>query len=169
MKLYPFTAKVVAVTVSLCFLLLSCESSSGDTGTGDEFIRATVETISFTSSSAADAVTAVKIETAFTTLLIQGLSDEGSAMVFFVNNYDGPGTYSLDFGEDSDGTSGLYTSGTDAWSSNGGTGGTGTLTIDDEDAIEISGRFEFVGVDANNEASSRTITNGVFRAQFETE
>lgn len=143
-------------------------SSSDDGGSSDEFIRANVETISFSTAARPDAVTASKIEsTMFTTLLVQGVSDEATSIVFVINEYDGVGTYNLSFSGDSNGTSGLYASLEGAWSSNGGTGGTGTITIDLDDATEVAGAFEFVGVQADNTSSSRSITNGRFRAQLE--
>lgn len=171
MKSVYFKSIVFPLTFVLCSVLFSCSSDSDNTTSAntDEFIRSSVETISFESSLIDDAVTAAKIETANTTLLVQGFSDAAASIVLIVNEYDGLGTYSLDFSEESNGTSGLYTSGTSAWSSNGGEGGTGRLTVTEEDDTEISGTFGFVGVDANSENATRTITNGVFRAKFESQ
>jgi hypothetical protein len=159
--------KLVLVFVVIGFMFFSCSSSSDDAvdANTDEFITASVETISFTSASRPEAVTAVKIETATTTLIIQGVSDVPSAMVLIINDYEGLGTYDLSFTEDSDGTSGLYSSGNSAWSSNGGEGGTGSITINSDNDTETTGTFEFVGVD--EQGTSRTVTNGRFRAIFE--
>jgi len=86
--------------------------------------------------------------------------------VLVVADYDGIGTYDLSFNEENNGTSGLFSNQSTAWSSVGGEGGSGTLTVQVDATNETSGTFEFVGVQADNLSSTRTITNGSFRANY---
>lgn len=98
--------------------------------------------------------------------IVQGIDDEGNAIVLFVSQYDGAGTYDLSFKDDSNGTGGTYSNTTTAWSSTAGDGGMGTLTIDTDTDTETSGTFSFTGINVEDPDSSRTITNGRFLAKF---
>ncbi len=149
----------------LLILFVSC-SSSDDGGTG-EFIIADVGTLNFESSNIPNAVTAAKIESSdTTTYIVQGFDDAANAIVLFIADYDGPGTYEFSFSEENNGTSGLFSDLNNSWSSNGGQDGAGIITVLTDTANETTGRFEFVGVDANNETSTKTTTNGSFRAFY---
>ena len=152
----------------LSTLLVGCSSSDdGPTNNSDEFIIANVETLSFKSSNMANGVTAAKIDGGDSiTYIVQGFDDAGNAIVLFVANFDGTGTYDLSFDEENNGTSGLFSNQSTAWSSVGGQGGTGTITVLTDDSDETTGRFEFVGVQADNTSSRRTVTNGSFRAKY---
>lgn len=60
---------------------------------------------------------------------MQGFSVDGTAIAITITKYDGLGTYSLSFSEESNGISGLYAEQQDAWISDTGLAGIGTLTI----------------------------------------
>jgi len=150
----------------LSILLMSC-SSADDGGNSGEFIIADVETLNFQSSNTPNAVTAAKIEgSSATTYIVQGFDDAANAIVLFVADYDGPGTYSLDFNEDTDGTSGIFSNLNGSWSSGAGQGGIGSITVSTDDSSETTGTFSFTAVQADNTSSSRVVSNGRFRAQY---
>lgn len=158
------THSFVIIVFVFSSLIVGCSSSDSDeNGTSGEFIIADVETISFESSNIPDGVTASVIGT---TYIVQGFDDAANGMVLLISDFDGIGTYNLSFGQDGISSSGLFSNQSAAWSSRGGQGGTGTVTVLTNDDEETTGTFEFVGVDTNNTSSTRTITNGSFRAMY---
>ncbi len=149
----------------LILLFVSCSSS--DDGSTGEFIVADVDTLNFESSNTENAVTAAKIEsTESTSYIVQGFDDASNSIVLFISAYDGPGTYDLNFNEDNNGISGLFSTLQATWSTSGGSGGGGSITVLTDETNETTGEFQFIGVDANNNSSTRTITNGSFRAFY---
>jgi len=157
--------KILFFAVLFSVGLLNC-SSSDDNANDGEFIRATVETLSFESVNVPDGATAAKIDGGdFITFIVQGFDSAGNIVVIAVPEYDGPGTYSLgnDNGEFS--ASGLFGNESGTWSSVVAEGN-GSVTILTDDDQETTGTFQFVGVNSNDESSTRTITNGSFRVKF---
>ncbi len=147
---------------------LSC-SSDDDLQTGNgEFIIANVETLSFESRSQLQSgPTAAKIDGGqFITFIVQGADDAGNIIAIVVPEYTGPGTYNLGNSIDNFSGSGLFsTQEGEAWSSVIGDG-TGSITILTDTDDETTGSFEFVGV-SESDGSSRTVTDGAFRVDFE--
>jgi len=153
----------------LCLTLLNCSSSDegGESGNG-EFIVASVEGISFETSNSINSVFASKIDgSQFTTFLVQGFDDSGNAMVLTIVEYEGTGTYDLAFEEAPNGTAAQYSSQQTAWSSASGDGGSGSITVAVDNNEETSGTFEFVGIEIDDQNSSRTVTSGSFSAKFD--
>ena len=154
----------------LCLVITSCSSEENDesnNGSG-EFIMASVETLSFESSDVADGVTASKIEsTNSTTYLVQGFDDAGNAIVLTIADFDGVGTYNFTANSGDNDASGLFLSQSAAWSSFGGTGGSGTIDVLTDTENKTTGTFEFVGVQADMVSSIRAITNGRYSANYD--
>jgi len=147
-------------------LFASCTSSDDGSNSG-EFITANVETLNFKSSNVPDGVTAAKIDGGnSTTYIVQGFDDAGNAIVLVIANFEGPGIYNFSFDDDDNNASGLFSDQNAAWSSAGASGGRGTITVLTDESDETSGRFEFIAVNANNESSKKTVTNGSFRALY---
>lgn len=152
--------------IVLGVLLASC--SSDNSGSGEEFIRATVETLSFESiSELLSGPTAAKIDGGDEiTYIVQGADNAGNILVLTVSNYQGPGTYNI--GADTQNSSGsgfFFNQQLEAWSS-AIDGGTGSITVITDDDEETTGNFEFTGV-SELDASTRFVSNGRFSVNFE--
>jgi len=169
MQLEIFKSKKFLFLIVLSMVLVSCSSDDGSEGDG-EFIIATVETISFESRGELQSgPTAAKIDGGqFITFIIQGTDNASNVLAIIVPEYDGPGTYNLGFDNENSSGSGLFsTQQGEAWSSSN-EGGLGSITILTDTAEETTGRFEFVGI-SETDASSRNVSNGSFRIDFETQ
>ncbi len=151
----------------IALLFVGCGSDDASGPNVDEFIRANVETISFETLADPSAVTAAKIEGSdFTTFLVQGVDGSGNAMILSIVEYSEVGTYDLFIENEPTGTAAAYVTQETAWFSSGD-GGSGTITVQVDDDQETSGTFEFVGIEGDGGTSTRTVTNGTFRAKFE--
>lgn len=167
MKLLSF------LRLTLCLVLLfmsSCSSSdkNDSNNNSDEFIIASVETLSFESSDIPNAVTASKIEsTDLTTYLVQGFDNAGNAIVLIIADFDGVGTYSFSTDDNDNNASGTFSNQSTAWSSSGGSGGSGTINVITDTDEKTTGTFEFIGVQADMTSSTRTVTSGRYGAKYE--
>lgn len=171
MKTPSSIMKYVFHTFIILAAFTSCGTDDNGNGTDEdialEFIRATVENLDFESSNEPNGVTATKIEGDNSTIyLVQGFDTAGNAIVLTISNYDGEGTYSLNFDEDTVGTLGQYSDQNTAWSTVGDNGGSGSITVITDDMEETSGRFEFTGVEIDGGTSTKQVRNGSFRARF---
>ncbi|QLG45883.1 hypothetical protein [Costertonia aggregata] len=159
--------KFYFLCVFLSILFLSCSSSAEDGPADGEFIRATVENVSFESSDVSDGATASKIDGgSFITFIVQGFDSAGNSLVIVVPEYSGPGSY--DLGNDNGGfmASGFFGNQETGWSSVND-GGSGSVTVLTDESGETTGRFEFIGTQSDNAVSTRSITDGRFRVNFE--
>jgi len=167
LKTLAFSRFSLLLYFTAFILCIGCTSSDDGSNSG-EFIIANVETLNFESSNVPNGVTAAKIDGGdSTTYIVQGFDDAGNAIVLVIANFDGTGTYNFSFDTNND-ASGLFSDQSTSWSSTGGEGGTGSITVLTDASDETSGRFEFIGVNANNQSSKRAVTNGSFRALYGT-
>jgi len=168
MKLFSFVR--LGIFCVLLLLVISCSSDNKDDSgkrSSDEFVIASVETLSFKSSNIPNGVTASKIDSSvLTTYLVQGIDNAGNALVLTIAKFDGVGTYNFNFDEDSNDASGLFSNQITSWSSSAETGGSGRITVLTDTATETTGTFNFIGVQGDMVSSTRTITNGSFRAKY---
>ena len=74
----------------------------------------------------------------------------------------GPGTYTVG---QSIGFNGTLTQGSSQWTTSA-PGGTGTLTVTNRTASQISGTFSFSMVPSSGTSGTRTVTNGAFNVTF---
>ncbi|GEM_PF-2735427 len=157
MKLSTFS-----LLLGLCLLFSNCSS---DDDSSSEFLRASIETISFDSSGGDNAVTGSLIDSGDEiTFLVQGTNDSADIMILLISDYQGVGTYDVGTTEESSGTASFTESSSlRNWSSNS-EGGSGTIMVTEETANEVNGTFEFMGVEGEDQSSSRSVTNGSFRA-----
>ena len=157
-------------TVLLLSVFISCGTDDdGGSGGDDEFIRASVEMLDFESSDVANGTTVVKIENEDNTLyLLQGIDNDGNAMVLSVANYQGTGTYDFGIDQEDAGTLGQFSNQETVWTTaTTDSTASGFITVLTDDDDETTGTFEFVGVEIDGGTSTRTVTNGSFRARFE--
>jgi hypothetical protein len=170
MKFSKSITKFALLLIS-SFLFLNCSSDDDNDdsfNSSDGFIIANVEGSSFEalSDNSSDLVVASKIEQRDqTVLLIQGVNNRIKSIVLSVVEYEGSGTYSFSIDGPPNGTIAQYTNEERAWSTANENGGSGTILVTTDNDDEISGSFEFVGIEVGNE-STRTVTNGSFRVKF---
>lgn len=167
MRFFQFKSILAFFVIGLIF---ACCSSSTEDAVDDnaaEFMTASIETIPFAASVTPAGVSAVKIENETKTLIIQGVSDDGSTIGLVINDYEGSRVYNLGFTTDSRSNDAVYSNQFGKWSSQGGALGLGDVKINViNNGTEITGTFRFVGYEARNSGSSRTVINGEFRAKF---
>lgn len=165
LKQLGYKLGAVFLLVGCLIFLVGC-GSDNETDTR-EFMTADIDNIIFTSRTGRDFVYATKSISANPTLVIQGSNSNAVDVLLKVINYTGPGSYSVHFTGDPQGSEGLLLEVNRRYSSNAGAGGTGTVTITSENDTEISGTFQFMALNQNDLSITRTISNGKFLARIQ--
>lgn len=165
LKQLGYKLGAVIVLVGCLIFLVGC-SSDNETD-AREFMTADIDNVTFTSRTGSDYVYARKNISTNPTLVIQGSNSNAVDVLLKVINYTGPGSYSVHFTGDPQGSEGLLLEVNRRYSSNAGAGGTGTVTITSENDTEISGTFQFMALNQNDLSITRTISNGKFLARIQ--
>jgi hypothetical protein len=165
MKLASLKPSLIFFAIFTSIFFLSCTSENETDSFG--FMTADVETVPFASRTGSDFVYALKSESASTTLTVQGSDSDAQIIVVQIANYEGPGTYTLNFNGNNVGSAGLYLNVNRRWGTNFLDGGTGSITITSDNDREVSGNFRFIGFEEDDTESMKSVTNGKFEARFQ--
>jgi hypothetical protein len=154
------TLKTILAFVCLSMIISCSDATDDDLGiSGEGSLSATVDGTTFTSLRAAVGAT-----TTSGVAVIQGSNSGGQFIRINITNYTGVGTYSTGNAISNTNSISYGTVNPVAtWMSTFNIGN-GTIEITEDTATTISGTFSFTGINASDNNSTKTITNGTFSA-----